>query len=99
MINGGRNTIFLTPFVGIIGEVPLVLPFLCLRFERLIVVQVYGGGIIDGLGRDGDGDCCIGNGGRHHLSYVCDKAPEDIGSYGRIHCVFVSVALIYLRHF
>ena len=75
---------------------PLVLPSLRLRFERLVVVRVDGGGISDGHGRDGDGDCCVGNGGRHHLSYGGEEAPEDIGSTGQSRCVFVSVTLIPL---
>ena len=78
MLGGGRNTTLLPPFVGLGGKVPPVLPFLCLRFERLVVVRVNGGGISDSLGRDGDGDHCVGDGGSHCLSYVRDKDPEDI---------------------
>ena len=78
---------------------PLVLTFLRIRFEQLIVVWVNVGGISDGLGRDGYGERCVGNGGRHHLNYGRYEAPEDIISNVRICCVFVSVALISWRPF
>ena len=97
MLDGGRNTILLPPFGGLSGEVPRLLPFLCLRFERLVLVRVDGGGISDGLGSDRDGDLCVGNGGCNSLSYGSDKAPEDIGSYGRSCRIFISVAFISSR--
>ena len=63
MLDGGGNTIHFQPFGGLSGEVPPVFPFLHLRFEQILVVQVDGRGISDSLGRDRDGDCFIGNGG------------------------------------
>ena len=94
MIDSGGNKILFPPFGGLSGEVPPVLPFLCLHFERIFVVYVDGGGISDGIGSDTDGDHCVGDSGRHHLSYVRDKAPEHIVSDGQIRCVFVSVEFI-----
>ena len=96
MLDSGRNTILLPHFGSLSGEVPPVLPFLCLCFKRLVVVRVDGGGIID-LGRDRDRDHFVGNDSCHCLSYVRDEAPEDIRSYGRSGCVFVSFALISSR--
>ena len=73
---------------------PLVLPLLCLFLERLVVVRVDDRGISDGIGSDGDGECCIGNVGYHCLSYIRDEASEDIGSDVRSRCIFFSVTLI-----
>ena len=94
VLNGGGNTNFILPFGSHSGEVPPVLPFLCLCFERLVVLQVDSMEISDGLGREGNMKRCVGSGGRHHLVYGCDKAPEDIGSHGQILCVFFSIVLI-----
>ena len=52
MLDNGRNTILSLPFGNLSGEVSPVLPFLCLRFERLVVVRVDGSGISDSLGCD-----------------------------------------------
>ena len=97
MLNGDGNTIPFPPLGGLSGEVPLVLPFLCIHFELLVVVQVDDGEISDGLECDGDGDRCFGDGGHHHLSYNCDEAPEDIRRNGWSLCVFIYVALISSR--
>ena len=94
MLDSGGNTILLPPFGSLSGEVPPVLPIPRLRFEQLVVVRVYDKRISDGIGRDGDGDRCVGDGGHHHLSYGPHEAPEDIGSNGLRRCVFVSVAFI-----
>ena len=59
MLNGRRNTILLTPFGGISDEVPLVITFLCLSFERLVDVQVDEGVISDGIGSDGTGTVAL----------------------------------------
>ena len=97
MLDGGINTIYLPPFGVLGGEVPTVLLFLRLRLERLVVVQVDGGGIIDALGRGRDRDRCAGDVSRYFLGYVRYEAPGDIGSDGQIHCFFLSVSLISLR--
>ena len=96
MLDNGGNTIPLPPLGGLSDEVPPVLPFFFF-VERLVVVQVNDGEISDGLGCDGDRDRCIGDGGRHRLSYGRDEAPEDIRRDGRSLCVFISVALISSR--
>ena len=83
MLDGGVNTILFPPFDGLSDEVPPLLYFLCFRFKRLVVVQVGGRGICDGIGHDRERDCCVGDGGRHCLSYGRDEDPEDIGSNGR----------------
>ena len=97
MLDGGGNAILFPPFDGLSVKVPPVLPFFRLHSEQLVVVQVDGVGISDGIGCDGDGDRCVGNGGRHFLSYGRGKDPEYIGSNGWIFCVFVFVAFIYSR--
>ena len=97
MLDCGRNIILFSPFGGLSDEVPPVFPFLRLCFERLVVVRVSGGGISDDLGRDRDGGCCVGYGSHLHLSYCHDEAPEEIQSDSWRRCVFVSVALTYLR--
>ena len=75
MLNSGGNTSLFPPFGSLSGEVSPVLPFDCIFFEQLVVVQVDGGGIGDCLGRNGDRDCCVGDSGRHRLSYGHDKDP------------------------
>ena len=97
VLNSGGNNILLPPFDSLGGMLPLVLPFLRLHFERLFVVRVDGQRISDGLGRDENGDCFVGCGGCHRLSYGRDEAPEDIGSICRNRCIFASSPLIYLR--
>ena len=94
VLNSGGNNILLPPFNSLGGMLPLVLPFLRLHFERLFVVRVNCGGISDGLGSVGDGECSVGYGGPNCLSFGRDEAPEDIGSDGWSRCVFVSVASI-----
>ena len=94
MLNSGRHTIIFPPFGSLSAGVPPVLPFLRLHFERLFFVRVNCGGISDGLGSVGDGECSVGYGGPNCLSFGRDEAPEDIGSDGWSRCVFVSVASI-----
>ena len=96
MLNGDKNTIIFPPFGGLSDEVTLLLPFLCLCIERLVVVRVDVEGISDGLGRDGDVDCCVGDGGCHLLSYSRGDNPEDIRSDDRSRFVYVSIDLISL---
>ena len=54
VLDDGGYSILFPPFGGLGDEVPPLLPFLRLYLERFVVIQVDGGGICDGLGRDGD---------------------------------------------
>ena len=74
MLNSGGNTILLPTFGGLSGEVTPVLLLIHICFKRLAIEQVDGGGIIYGLGREGGRYRCVGDGGRHHMSYGRDKA-------------------------
>ena len=98
VLNSGRNTIFSPPFGGLSGELPLVLPFLHIRFKRLVLVQVDCRGISNVLGGEGERDHSVGDGCCNFLNYGHDKSPKYIASDGRSCCDFFSVALISLRH-
>ena len=94
VLDGGGDSILFRPFGGLGDDMPLILPFLFLRLELFFAVRVDDGGMRDGLGRGRDQDCCVGDGGRHCLGHVRDKAPEDIRRNVQSRRLFVAVVLM-----
>ena len=96
VLGGGGYSILFPLFVGLGDDMPSILPFLGLCSERFVVVQVNGGGICGGLGRDSDRYSCVGDGVCHRLGNDHEEATEEIRSDGQSRNIFVAVVLIPL---